>query len=229
MAANPTNIKRLFDKNFNQYAFSCFEYNDIDHKPVIGQTLDHATLMNDEDDINEVYVFVNGYNDDEPWSIVGKTTNNLYFYLSAWCDYTGFSCQGGCFIIYSNTWEDMYNYGVDNRLRELLDTIASGSLPDEVTDISYQCNPRYGNKVSKEHANEIKEIIKSIDPNKEIKFNNRRTDGLEEYDYEEENDNDSAPAPKYTIIGNMNGIPIYSIEESSSSSDDEAVEVFHGY
>lgn len=212
MIRPPTNIKNLFDKNFNTYAFDCFEFCEVDHRPIIGFNLDIATVMKSENDIVEVYMFINGYNDDRPWEIVGKNSNNLYFYFNAWCDYTGFDCQGGCNILYTDSWESMYTYGVDDEIRNGLDQIADGKLPKEVTTKAYQCNPRCSHYTEEEDTSTVN-VGKCVDTNTKI--------------YTGDNSNNIS---QYTIVGNLGGIPIYSAAESSSSSDDEdAIEVFHGY
>lgn len=36
-----------------------------------------------------------GENDGEAWRLLCRLTNSMYVYWTAWCDYTGFSCQGG--------------------------------------------------------------------------------------------------------------------------------------
>jgi hypothetical protein len=36
-----------------------------------------------------------GENDGQSWLAVGQLKNGLFFFLSAWCDYTGWDCQSG--------------------------------------------------------------------------------------------------------------------------------------
>jgi len=35
-----------------------------------------------------------GENDEKPWRLFCKLTNNVYVFYIAWCDYTGFDCRG---------------------------------------------------------------------------------------------------------------------------------------
>lgn len=46
-------------------------------------------------DVAEIYASDLGENDEQSWCIYGKLNDDRYFYLSAWCDYTGWDCQAG--------------------------------------------------------------------------------------------------------------------------------------
>ena len=41
------------------------------------------------DDVEEIIASDEGMNDEESWIAVGKLNDGRYFFLSAWCDYTG--------------------------------------------------------------------------------------------------------------------------------------------
>jgi hypothetical protein len=47
------------------------------------------------EDVEEVYGISDGYNDGDDWIAYGKLTDGRYFFISAWCDYTGWGCQEG--------------------------------------------------------------------------------------------------------------------------------------
>jgi hypothetical protein len=52
--------------------------------------------------------------------LFGKLDNDLYFYLTAWCDYTGWDCQSGGSITVSNHKENLIAFAMDNETRERL-------------------------------------------------------------------------------------------------------------
>lgn len=52
-------------------------------------------------DMDEVATIISsdeGYNDGDSWVCVGQLKDGRYFFLTAWCDYTGWDCQasGDC-------------------------------------------------------------------------------------------------------------------------------------
>ena len=47
------------------------------------------------DDIETVFVDDEGHNDGEPWLSYGRLKDGRCYFLSAWCDYTGWDCQSG--------------------------------------------------------------------------------------------------------------------------------------
>ncbi len=114
----------------------CVEFNNENFKWVLNETpvlssnelFNLITLKSDgypslkinEDMIEEVYFYHNGENDEEPWYILGKLTNNMYFYMDASCDYTGFDCQGSIDFYFSTCVKSMILFGMINRSRELL-------------------------------------------------------------------------------------------------------------
>ncbi len=86
--------------------------NDIinnDYKPTIApkQLLNIKTWK-------KIYYYQEGQNDDAEWVIFCKTIDNVYIYLRASCDYTGFDCQGGGMISFSRNKKHIWNLGLDN-------------------------------------------------------------------------------------------------------------------
>ena len=46
-------------------------------------------------DVEEIIKDDAGANDEASWLAVGRLKDGRYFFLSAWCDYTGWDCQAG--------------------------------------------------------------------------------------------------------------------------------------
>lgn len=71
------------------------------------------------DDVAEVLHQDEGYNDGDPWIMVGRLKDGRFFFLSAWCDYTGWDCQAGGSSETADTEEDLYKYhlGEEERRR----------------------------------------------------------------------------------------------------------------
>lgn len=47
------------------------------------------------DNLQHIFYFQTGQRDNDPWYVLGQFSNNVYFYINAWCDYTGFDCRAG--------------------------------------------------------------------------------------------------------------------------------------
>lgn len=67
----------------------------------------------------KIYYCQKGHNDDQEWVIFCKTSDNVYIYLRASCDYTGFDCQGGGMISFSKNKQYIWSLGLDNFGRTL--------------------------------------------------------------------------------------------------------------
>jgi hypothetical protein len=48
-----------------------------------------------------------GSNDEAPWWLLGSLESGVYFFYDAWCDYTGFDCQGHMSIYASEKLETL--------------------------------------------------------------------------------------------------------------------------
>jgi hypothetical protein len=55
-----------------------------------------------------------GQNDENPWLLLCKLNTGAYAFYRAWCDYTGFDCQGGMKLIVSSNLADVIEYGMHN-------------------------------------------------------------------------------------------------------------------
>lgn len=47
------------------------------------------------EEVAEVVASDEGENDGDSWLAVGRLNDGSYFFLSAWCDYTGWDCRSG--------------------------------------------------------------------------------------------------------------------------------------
>ena len=133
----PVDIKQRYLKEFDRYAFYYFGDHDysayklsVQHLWIYGEKNLFETLTEEEKQemyfkpnrVDKVFHFENGENDENPWIVIGslKGYPEIFFYFDAWCDYTGFSCEGGVFIRYSKSFDSMMRFGLDERLRKCL-------------------------------------------------------------------------------------------------------------
>jgi hypothetical protein len=72
------------------------------------------------EDVSEILKFDNGTNDEESWVMVGKLKDGRFFFLDAWCDYTGWDCQSGGDAQVANSLENLTRFGMDEKARERL-------------------------------------------------------------------------------------------------------------
>lgn len=78
---------------------------------------ERAALLNLRD-IDEVFYYQKGKNDEESWVLFAKKTDNSYIFFMASCDYTGFDCQGGGCVITSSDFHEIWNFGLTSFVRE---------------------------------------------------------------------------------------------------------------
>lgn len=71
------------------------------------------------DNIVEFYWLHEGHNDEDAWQLLCKLDNDNYAYYTAWCDYTGFDCQGGMTLIVSKNLKKLFYEGLTEHSREL--------------------------------------------------------------------------------------------------------------
>jgi hypothetical protein len=73
--------------------------------------------------ILEYYWVHEGENDIEPWKLLCKISTlkgDIYAYYTAWCDYTGFDCQGGMTLTVSKSIFNLYEKALDDFDKEQL-------------------------------------------------------------------------------------------------------------
>lgn len=69
------------------------------------------------DNIAEYYWVFEGHNDEEAWKLLCKLDNGNYALYLAWCDYTGFDCQGGMKLIVSKSLDKLFYDGMTEQQR----------------------------------------------------------------------------------------------------------------
>jgi hypothetical protein len=64
------------------------------------------------DNIVEFYWLHEGHNDEDAWQLLCKLDNGNFAFYCAWCDYTGFDCQGGMKLIVSKDLKRLFYDGL---------------------------------------------------------------------------------------------------------------------
>lgn len=77
----------------------------------------------DIDDVQDVIAADCGENDGDSWMMVGKLKDGRFFFLDAWCDYTGWDCQSGGDAQVANTLENLKRYGMTEEARGRLNLL----------------------------------------------------------------------------------------------------------
>lgn len=73
------------------------------HVPLAMESGSTPPLGNFPNNIVEYIWTHEGENDAENWYCLGRLESGAYFFLDAWCDYTGFDCKGGMKLYVSNS------------------------------------------------------------------------------------------------------------------------------
>ena len=81
------------------------------------ETVDESSF--DREDVKEIFHTFLGENDGEAWKIYGILNDGRYFFLEAWCDYTGWDCQAGGSAWVSDTKYGIENFGLSEGARQL--------------------------------------------------------------------------------------------------------------
>lgn len=72
----------------------------------------------DREDVKTILGIYEGQNDGESWRIYGQLNDGRFFYLEAWCDYTGWGCQDGGSSTVASSREDIISIGMPDIARE---------------------------------------------------------------------------------------------------------------
>lgn len=81
---------------------------DAIRKDVLGYEVDKKVVEQEfPDKIAEYYWIHPGVNDEESWLAFGRLESGAYFFYKAWCDYTGFDCQGGMDLYAADDWQGL--------------------------------------------------------------------------------------------------------------------------
>lgn len=101
--------------NFN-YPINCLYDNEGDWSI---NNKDYNKINIIDINIEEIYFYQNGENDEMQWIIIGKSSD-YFIYFTAGCDYTGFDCQGGGELCYSKEWSILWNMYISDCDRKLM-------------------------------------------------------------------------------------------------------------
>ena len=85
---------------------------------LIGQPDNSSHIGNFPDNIKTYIWGREGENDEESWLLLCQLDNDYYAYLEAWCDYTGFECQGGMKLYCSKEFHILVEMAMDDTARE---------------------------------------------------------------------------------------------------------------
>lgn len=96
--------------------FPTYDANDFS-KGLIGE--ENCDTGNFPNNIVEFYWLHEGHNDEDAWMLLCKLDNGNFAFYTAWCDYTGFDCQGGMNLIVNNNLKRLFYEGLTERQREL--------------------------------------------------------------------------------------------------------------
>ena len=72
------------------------------------------------EDVASVLAESVGQNDGDSWLSFGQLKDGRYYFLSAWCDYTGWDCQSGGDSYESEDMEDVKRFGMSDQERKRL-------------------------------------------------------------------------------------------------------------
>lgn len=64
------------------------------------------------EDVEVVLALRAGQNDGDSWLCLGQLKTGEFFFLTAWCDYTGWGCQDGGSISISDSLENLKQFGM---------------------------------------------------------------------------------------------------------------------
>jgi hypothetical protein len=137
------------DKKAFAYPFSCISSGEEESWCPTYDTDDFCTgLLGEEkdglscgkfpDNIAEFYWLHEGHNDEDAWECLCKLDNGNYAYYTAWCDYTGFDCQGGMKMIVSKDLKRLFYEGLTERSRATC--LKEKKTPPEPNTKTYRSN-----------------------------------------------------------------------------------------
>lgn len=121
---NIEKFRKAFDEPFNFLNNKENEYDDYYYENICLTMFDKDMKSEKIDlsetviprDIIDVYWYMEGKNDESPWYFIGSIkckNKKKYIYYTAWCDYTGFDCQGGMKMYVSKSLTKIINLGLE--------------------------------------------------------------------------------------------------------------------
>lgn len=70
-------------------------------------------------DVDLIIGITEGENDGDAWRIAGQMKDGRWFYLNAWCDFTGWDCQAGGQAWVADSYDALLQFGVPDDDRSL--------------------------------------------------------------------------------------------------------------
>jgi hypothetical protein len=86
--------------------------------PLMGQTETYKDGKNFHKQIKYFIWCEEGQNDEKPWLLLCQLYNGKYAYYTAYCDYTGFDCQGGMALYIASTPEILVEMAMTDAERD---------------------------------------------------------------------------------------------------------------
>lgn len=71
----------------------------------------------DREDVAEICGIRDGINDESNWIVYGRLRDGRWFFLTAWCDYTGWDCRSGGSAVVASTRSQIERFGLDEDAR----------------------------------------------------------------------------------------------------------------
>jgi len=118
---SPEEIKEDFS-----YPFGCISKKDYHIENFYNETIyseiDVKYAKNFHENITQIYFYDydDRDDDDNTWELIGKLSNDYYFYYSAGCDYTGFECRGEMSLYLNSTLCNLLNYNVEQNILQYM-------------------------------------------------------------------------------------------------------------
>ncbi len=108
--------------------------------------------------IKEHFWSYEGTNDEECWSSCGQLENGAYFFFTAHCCYTGFDVMGYMNLYLSNSWSNIVNYCMDEKIykqyvKECTESKWCSSCKKQTTLIGEHCKECFWENEHEFHQN----------------------------------------------------------------------------
>ena len=87
-------------------------------RPLMGQLETHKDGKKFHENIINFIWCEEGQNDEKPWLLLCQLRNGKYAYYTAYCDYTGFDCQGGMALYIASTPEILVEMAMTDAERD---------------------------------------------------------------------------------------------------------------
>lgn len=91
------------------------------------------------DNLQKIFYFQTGERDGNDWNVLGQFSNGIFFYITAWCDYTGFDCHSGIRVHCSKDLEFLKKMGIvnkeyNNSISEISEMVIKSEISENDSD-----------------------------------------------------------------------------------------------